>query len=174
MAIPIEIDIWQGEISELEVDAIVVPANESLFMTSALASAVKRRAGDRVERAAVEQGPIRAGEAVLTDGGNLAAPYLIHAVSVGHELRADTAVLERALRNAFDLADQVAARRIAMPALGTERGIFEPAAAAGALGRVLQARAGRGSLTSIVITVATPDAGAALHAVLDPLRAEAR
>ena len=28
-----EIDVWQGDISELEVDAIIVPANESLFMT---------------------------------------------------------------------------------------------------------------------------------------------
>jgi O-acetyl-ADP-ribose deacetylase (regulator of RNase III) len=34
MAIPIEIDVWQGEIAELEVDAILVPANESLFMTT--------------------------------------------------------------------------------------------------------------------------------------------
>ena len=34
MAVPIEIDVWQGEIAELEVDAIIVPANESLFMTN--------------------------------------------------------------------------------------------------------------------------------------------
>jgi O-acetyl-ADP-ribose deacetylase (regulator of RNase III) len=58
MAQPIEIDVWQGEIAELEVDAVVVAASESLFMTAGAATAVKRRAGADVERAAVEQGPI--------------------------------------------------------------------------------------------------------------------
>ena len=41
MAVPIEIDVWQGGVADLEVDAIVVPANESLFMTGA-GGAVKR------------------------------------------------------------------------------------------------------------------------------------
>ena len=51
MAGPIEIDVWQGEIAELEVDALVVPANESLFMTSRAAASVKRHGGDAIERA---------------------------------------------------------------------------------------------------------------------------
>ncbi len=57
MAVPIEIDVWQGEIAELEVDAIIVPANESLFMTNPLAQSVKRRAGETVEREAVAAEP---------------------------------------------------------------------------------------------------------------------
>ena len=61
MAVPIEIDVWQGEIAELEVDAIIVPANESLFMTDPLAQSVKRRAGETVEREAVAQGPVAPG-----------------------------------------------------------------------------------------------------------------
>ena len=61
MPFPIEIDIWQGDIADLEVDAIVVPANESLFMTSGVAAGVKRRAGDSVERDAVAQGPVAPG-----------------------------------------------------------------------------------------------------------------
>ena len=46
MAEPVEIDVWQGEIAELEVDAVVVAASESLFMTAGAATGVKRRAGD--------------------------------------------------------------------------------------------------------------------------------
>ena len=49
MGLPIDIEIWRGEIAELEVDAIVVPANESLFMTNPVAAAVKRLAGEEVE-----------------------------------------------------------------------------------------------------------------------------
>ncbi|MEP6469173.1 MAG: hypothetical protein ABJC24_05330, partial [Chloroflexota bacterium] len=65
MPVPIEIDVWQGDIAELEVDAIIVPANESLFMTNPLARAVKRLAGEAVEREAVQQGPIQPGSAVV-------------------------------------------------------------------------------------------------------------
>ena len=53
----IEIDVWQGEIAELEVDALVVAANESLFMTAGVAASVKRHGGDEIERDAVDQGP---------------------------------------------------------------------------------------------------------------------
>ena len=77
MAEPIEIDVWQGEIAELEVDAVVVAASESLFMTAGAATSVKRRAGAEVERAAVEQGPIAPGTAVATTGGELPAPCVI-------------------------------------------------------------------------------------------------
>ena len=45
MAAPIEIDVWQGEIAELEVDALVVGSSESLFMTGGAAASVKRLGG---------------------------------------------------------------------------------------------------------------------------------
>ena len=43
MTLPIEIEIWQGEIAELEVDALVIPANESLFMTAPVAAIEQNR-----------------------------------------------------------------------------------------------------------------------------------
>ena len=73
MAVPIEIDVWQGEIAELEVDAIIVPANESLFMTHPLAQSVKRRAGETVEREAVAQSPVPPGAAAVTGFGIIVA-----------------------------------------------------------------------------------------------------
>ena len=114
MAEPIEIDVWQGEIAELEVDAVVVAASESLFMTAGAATAVKRRAGDEVERAAVEQGPIPPGTAVATSGGELPAPYVIHAVAVGHDRIADPRILESAVRAALAFAAPLQLRRIAV------------------------------------------------------------
>ena len=124
MGAPIEIEVWQGEISELEVDAIVIPANESLFMTGPIAAAVKRRAGDDVERAAVAQAPVRAGSTVVTAGGRLAAPYLVHAVAVGHDLQPDRSRLREAIDAALAAVEHLGLRRIAVSPLGTERGVF--------------------------------------------------
>lgn len=130
MAEPIEIDVWQGEIAELEVDAVVVAATESLFMTAGAATSVKRRAGAEVERAAVEQGPIPPGTAVATSGGELPAPYVIHAVAVGHDRIADARTLESAVRAALAFAVPLQLRRIAVAPLGIEHGAFAPDEAA--------------------------------------------
>src|SRR2546427_153915 len=102
MTLPIEIEIWQGDIAELEVDAVIIPANESLFMTAPVAAAVKLRSGNEVETEAVAQGPVPAGSAVVTGGGRLAAPYVIHAVGVGHDLQRDPGQLRRAVGAAPD------------------------------------------------------------------------
>jgi O-acetyl-ADP-ribose deacetylase (regulator of RNase III) len=133
MAAPIEIDVWQGEIAELEVDALVVPANESLFMTARAAASVKRHGGDGIERAAVAQGPVQPGNAVATDAGTLAAAYVIHAVGVGHDRIADRARLAAAVRAALDLAEPLQLRRMAFSLIGTEHGAFVAADAADAL-----------------------------------------
>jgi O-acetyl-ADP-ribose deacetylase (regulator of RNase III) len=174
MTRPIEIDIWQGAIADLEVDAIIVPANESLFMTGPVASAVKRRAGDPVERAAVAQGPVAAGNVVVTDGGTLATPWIIHAVAVGHELQRDEASLARAIDAALAAAGDLAADRIAIAPLGAERGVFSPAEAAEALARALRQPEGLpATIRSIVVAVSSPTEAQAFGAALVGVRATA-
>jgi O-acetyl-ADP-ribose deacetylase (regulator of RNase III) len=130
MAQPIEIDVWQGEIAELEVDALVVAATESLFMTAGAAVSVKRHGGHEIERAAAGQGPIAPGSAVVTGAGSLAAQYVIHAVGVGHDRVADPDVLRAAVRAALAYAEPLQLRRIAVAPLGTETGAFTPEEAA--------------------------------------------
>lgn len=156
MAIPIEIDVWQGEIAELEVDAILVPANESLFMTTPVGRAVRQRAGESVERDAVLQGPIEAGSAIVTGGGDLATPYVVHVVGVGHELRADPDRLRRALDAALQLCGRMGLRRLATAPIGTERGVFDADEAAAALVSVLRARAAAQEPLPASLVVAVP------------------
>jgi len=172
MAVPIEIDVWQGEIAELEVDALIVPANETLFMSLPVARAVKRHSGERVERAAVEQGPIEAGSAVVTGGGDLAAPYVIHAVAVGHDLQADADRVRRAIHAALDIAARLGLSRLASAPIGIERGVFTTEEAAGMLAEVLteRARIGTALPTSLVLAVTSPIEAAAYRAALEPLR----
>jgi O-acetyl-ADP-ribose deacetylase (regulator of RNase III) len=173
MAIPIEIDVWQGEIAELEVDAILVPANESLFMTTPAGRAVRLRAGESVERDAVHQGPIEAGSAVVTGGGQLAAAYVIHVVGVGHDLQPDADRLARAIDAGLQLAGRMGLSRLAMATVGTERGVFDAERAAEVLVNVLAARAAAGAAmpASLVVAVAGPVERAAYRAALGALGA---
>jgi O-acetyl-ADP-ribose deacetylase len=166
MAAPIEIDVWQGDIAELEVDALVVAANESLFMTTGAAASVKRHGGDEIERAAIEQGPIAPGRAVVTGGGNLAAPYVIHAVAVGHDRIADAAVLAAAVRSALAFTAPLQLRRIALAPLGVETGAFTAAEAASIIVAVLREAADQPLESVVLATVHAPEAKALGEAVL--------
>lgn len=157
MAAPVEIDVWQGEIAELEVDALVIGANESLFMTAGAAASVKRRGGPSIERDAVEQGPIAPGRVVVTSGGMLATPYVIHAVAVGHDRVADPERLAEAVRAAVALAEPLRLRRVAIAPIGTEHGAFSPPDAAEVLIRTVLETAPGTPLESVVVATLQAD-----------------
>jgi O-acetyl-ADP-ribose deacetylase len=169
MTAPIEIDVWHGEIAELEVDALVVAANESLFMTSGAAASVKRHGGDAIERAAVEQGPIEPGRAIATTGGTLAAPYVIHAVAVGHDRIADPERLRAAVRSALALCEPLQLHRIAVAPLGVDHGVFPIDEAAELLVASLVEEGAAHGLESVVIATAN---AAESRAVTDALAKE--
>lgn len=156
MAAPIEIDVWQGDIAELEVDAVVVPASESLFMTAGSAASVKRHGGEEIERDAVDQGPTVAGTAIATHAGSLAAAYVIHAVGVGHERIADRERLVSAIRAALGFSAPLQLRRLAISLIGTEHGVFGPTEAAAALLEAVFEEDAPGRPESIVVATANP------------------
>jgi O-acetyl-ADP-ribose deacetylase (regulator of RNase III) len=118
------IEIWNGDICDLEVDAIVAPATTSLWMSTGVAGAIKRAGGDAIEFAAVRQGPVEIGEAVVTTAGTLAARAVIHAASMDRERRTTAEALEAAVRSVMARAREVGATSIAFPALGSGVGGF--------------------------------------------------
>lgn len=126
----IEIDVWQGDIAELEVDALVVAANESLFMTAPVAASVKRQGGEEIERDAVDQGPAGPGTAIATRAGSLATAYVIHAIGVGHDRIANREQLAAAIRTALAFSEPLRLRRMAFSLIGVEHGAFTPGGAA--------------------------------------------
>ncbi len=172
MARPIEIDVWQGEIAELEVDALVIGSSESLFMTAAAAASVKRLGGIEIESAAVAQGPIEAGRAVVTAGGHLAAPYVIHTVAVGHDRRADADRLRAAVTSALAFCEPLRLHRLAIAPIGTEYGVFRVEEAADQLVAALL-EASAPPLESIVVAVAHPNEARAVADALARQRATA-
>jgi O-acetyl-ADP-ribose deacetylase (regulator of RNase III) len=118
------IELWNGDICDLEVDAIVNAANLSLWMATGVGGAIKRAGGDAIEFAAVRQAPVPIGGAIVTTAGALAARFVIHAVSLDRDRRTSAAIIDAAVRSALARARENGVTSIAFPALGTGVGGF--------------------------------------------------
>ncbi len=118
------IELWNGDICDLEVDAIVNAASPSLWMSTGVGGALKRAGGDEIEFAAVRQAPVALGGAIVTQAGRLAAKAVIHAVSLDRERRTSGPAIDTAVRSAMARAREIGATSIAFPALGTGVGGF--------------------------------------------------
>jgi O-acetyl-ADP-ribose deacetylase len=118
------LEVVVGDIALLEVDAIVNAANNELWMGAGVAGAIKRAGGSEIEHEAMRLGPVAVGDAVATHAGTLAATWVIHAAVMGHDLSTDAHLIAQATRRTLEVADQVSARSLALPALGTGVGGF--------------------------------------------------
>ncbi len=124
------IELWHGDICDLEVDAIVSAASVTLWMATGVGAAVKKRGGDSIELEAVRQAPAQLGSAVVTGAGQLLAKYVIHAVSLDRTRRTSAQAIQDALASAMARARELQIETIAIPALGTGVGRFPLDAAA--------------------------------------------
>ena len=126
----IEIKILQGDITQLEVEAIVNAANNKLVMGGGVAGAIKRKGGQVIEDEAVKKGPIDIGKAVATGAGKLPAKYVIHAATMGLDFKTDEVKIRNAAKSALALAEKLKIKSLAFPALGCGVGGFPLLAAA--------------------------------------------
>jgi O-acetyl-ADP-ribose deacetylase (regulator of RNase III) len=120
----IELEVAEGDITSLEVDAIANAANNHLWMGSGVAGAIKRAGGEEIEREAVELGPIEIGDAVATGAGRLATRWVIHGAVMGQDLRTDADLVRRTTESCLRVADELGAESLALPAFGTGVGGF--------------------------------------------------
>ena len=118
------IELWNGDICDLEVDAIVSPATTSLWMSTGTAGEIKRAGGDAIEFAAIRQAPAALGDAIVTPAGRLAARVVIHAVSLDRGRRTSGPAIDRAARSAMARVRALVLESVAFPALGTGVGGF--------------------------------------------------
>ena len=118
------IELWNGDVCDLEVDAIVNAANLSLWMSTGVAGEIKRAGGDEIEYAAIRQAPVPLGGAIVTTAGSLAARAVIHAVSLESDRRTNGEIIDKAVRSAMARARDIRAVSVAFPAMGTGVGGF--------------------------------------------------
>jgi O-acetyl-ADP-ribose deacetylase len=70
------------------------------------------------------QGPIEVGEAVVTGGGSLRASHVVHGAVMGQDLRTNADLVARTTRRVLEVADELGARSLGLPAFGTGVGGF--------------------------------------------------
>jgi O-acetyl-ADP-ribose deacetylase (regulator of RNase III) len=120
----VELEVIEGDIASMEVDAIANAANDRLWMGAGVAGAIKRAGGEEIEDEAVALGPIPIGEAVATGAGRLQAAHVIHGAVMGQDLTTNGDLVARTTRRCLEVADELGARSVALPAFGTGVGGF--------------------------------------------------
>ncbi len=126
----VAVKLVEGDIARETVDAVVNAANNHFWMGGGVAGALKRAGGPELETEAMRRGPVEPGESITTTGGRLPARHCIHAAVMGQDLATDAGLIRAATRSALRRADELRARSVAFPALGTGVGGFPPAEAA--------------------------------------------
>jgi O-acetyl-ADP-ribose deacetylase (regulator of RNase III) len=117
----------QGDITEMDTDAIVNAANPSLMGGGGVDGAIHRKGGPKIleecKRIRATEWPngLPTGKAVITTGGNLKAKYVIHTVGPiwrGGE-SGEPELLAEAYRNSLALAVSKGLKTIAFPSIST-------------------------------------------------------
>jgi O-acetyl-ADP-ribose deacetylase (regulator of RNase III) len=116
------LELLDGDITEMNTDAIVNAANSLLIMGGGVAGAIRRKGGLAIQMECVKIGRTAVGGAAITTGGKLKAKHVIHAVGPRMGEGDEDNKLKNATLNSLKLADKHNLKSIAFPAISA--GIF--------------------------------------------------
>jgi O-acetyl-ADP-ribose deacetylase (regulator of RNase III) len=118
------IELIKGDITLLDVEAIVNPANNYLIHGGGLAAAIVKRGGMIIQQESKKIGNVPTGGAVITSGGHLKAKHVIHAVGPRYKdgKSGEPEKLESAVKSGLHIAEQKKLKSVAFPAISS--GIF--------------------------------------------------
>lgn len=114
-----KIVIEQGDLTEMNTDAIVNAANNDLILGGGVAGAIRRKGGDEIQRECNEIGSIPVGYAAITTGGKLKARFVIHAASMRLGGTTSAEALRNSTAHCLKIAKERGLKTIAFPAVGT-------------------------------------------------------
>jgi len=114
-----ELELLEGDITELNIDAVVNPANDKLKLGSGVAGAILEKGGASIQKECDRIGGTAVGTAVITGAGELNAKHVIHAVGPKMGEGDEDRKLSSAVRSALALADRHGLKSIAVPAIST-------------------------------------------------------
>src|SRR5207244_8882567 len=102
----VQLEVVEGDITRLDVDAIANAANDHLWMGAGVAGAIKRAGGEEIEREAGSKGPSPVGEAIATGAGSLPARWVVHGAVMGQDLRTNADLVRRPTASCRRVADE--------------------------------------------------------------------
>jgi O-acetyl-ADP-ribose deacetylase len=114
-----KIVIQQGDLTDMDTDAIVNAANNDLQLGAGVAGAIRRKGGEEIQRECDAIGSIPVGYAAITGGGKLVARHVIHAASMQLGGRTTAANLRNSVAHSLRIASERGLKTIAFPAVGT-------------------------------------------------------
>ena len=119
-----KLKIILGDITDSNCDAIVNAANKELRCGSGVCGAIFKAAGhyDELQKECFSKSPIKTGEAVITNGYNLKAKYIIHAAGPVYSSYSDTKaeeLLEKTYIFTLEIAEKYNLKSIAFPSIST-------------------------------------------------------
>ena len=122
------IEVIKGDITQLQVDAIVNAANSNLVGGGGVDGAIRRAGGPEIgeecKKIVEKQGGCKIGEAVITTAGKLPAKFVIHTVGPvwSNGVSQEDSLLADCYRNSVQLAIENGCKTIAFPSIST--GVF--------------------------------------------------
>ena len=116
------LELVEGDITEVQTEAIVNAANAQLIMGGGVAGAIRKKGGPNIQEECNKIGGTFVGGAVITTGGNLKAKHVIHAAGPRMGEGNEDEKLKNATLNSLKLADENNLKSISFPAISA--GIF--------------------------------------------------
>lgn len=113
------LELVEGDITDLDVEAIVNAANENLILGGGVAGTIKRRGGPSVQEECKRIGSTPVGTAVITGAGKMKFKHVIHAVGPKMGEGDEDRKLSAAVRSSLALADRHGLKSVAIPAIST-------------------------------------------------------
>ena len=165
------LQIHLGDITKLEVDAIVNSENSDLLMDlpggPSVSGAIRAVEGEAMARALARLGPLEPGRAVVLPAERLPCRWVLHAASVvqtevGH--RSSPAIIRQAVRSALQLAAGLGLGSVAFPAFGVRAADVPPREASQAMVEaIVEALRESSSLERVVVALLDPESFLAFY-----------
>lgn len=148
------VSVVTGDLTKLEVDAVVNPANSQLLMGGGVAGAILRVGGSKIQEEALKKGTTPIGKAVTTTGGKLKAKYVIHAPTMTRPAMPTSRENARlAAKAALECARRIGIKSVAFPGMGTGVGGLDTRDAADVMVREIKNHIEAGTTLKEIVLV---------------------
>ncbi|MFC1540852.1 macro domain-containing protein [Candidatus Latescibacterota bacterium] len=113
------IEVVSTNIKGLDVEGIINPANDMLWMGGGISAEIRKTGGDSIEKEAIGKAPAEIGTVIVTGAGKLKARWIFHAIISGQNMKTSEESIRKAMRACLEKTKETLCRSLAVPVLAT-------------------------------------------------------